>query len=227
MEFSAFRAQLRQELAAVGDAGRAEQQRRYLKSEMPLYGVGVPTVRRIAQALALQYPSLWTATTWAPHLQRLWDEAELREERYAALAVVRSKVSKEFAPQLNALPLYEHFIRTGQWWDLVDETTHGVGLVLRHHPQVGDLMRTWAVDPNAWIRRSSILSQLQFKGKVNTQLLTDVIESNQHDGDFFIRKAIGWALRDYARTAPGWVRAFIASHPELSALSRREATKHL
>ena len=219
---------LREALAAAGDPARAEQQRRYLKSAMEMYGVSVPQTRRIAQATAASQPSLWRqAARWEAALRRVWDAAEHREERFAVLAIIRSRRSAPHAERIESLALYEHLLRTGQWWDLVDETSHAVGLVVSAHPAAVARMRAWARDEDLWVRRSAIICQLQHKERTDLGLLTDVIEANQDDGEFFIRKAIGWALRDYARTDGDWVRAFVADHPGLSPLSRREALKRL
>ena len=91
------------------------------------------------------------------------------------------------------------------------------------------MIREWSTDPDRWLRRSSIICQLALKHRTDVALLTDVIEPNLADREFFIRKAIGWALRQYARTDPDWVRAFVAvsTRTPLSPLSRREAMKHL
>jgi len=90
------------------------------------------------------------------------------------------------------------------------------------------LMRAWAVDGDPWIRRTAILSQLTFREDTDTALLRDCIEPNLDDPSFWIRKAIGWALRQYARTDPDWVRDTVAGYGDrLSGLSRREALKHL
>ncbi len=90
------------------------------------------------------------------------------------------------------------------------------------------LIRGWAVDPDRWLRRSSIICQLGLAGRTDLDLLTEVIARNLADREFFVRKAIGWALRQYARTDPDWVRGFVAAHEtSLSPLSRREAMKHL
>lgn len=227
-EAGAFIHGLRADFAAAGDPARAEQQRRYLKSEMPMYGVGVPQVRALAVAAARAHPGLWVdAVTWETTLRLLWDQAEHREERFAVLSVIRARLSTAHAGRLQSLDLYERLLRTGQWWDLVDETSHAVGLVLLEHPEAGGTLRSWARDPDLWVRRSAIICQLQHKDRTDLDLLTEVIEANQHDREFFIRKAIGWALRDYARTDPTWVRAFVERHPDLSPLSRREALKHL
>ena len=227
-EAVALRAALRTALAAAGDPARAEQQRRYLKSAMEMYGVGVPRTRRIARATAASYPALWRdAASWEAVLRRVWDAAERREERFAVLAIIRSKHSAPHANRLESLDLYEHLLRSGAWWDLVDETSHAVGLVVLAHPGAAARMRAWATDVDLWVRRSAIICQLQHKERTDLSLLGDVIEANQGDVEFFIRKAIGWALRDYARTDGPWVRAFVENHPGLSPLSRREALKHL
>ena len=225
---TAFLTDLREALEGAGDPARAEQQRAYLKSEMAMYGVGVPETRRLARRAAGAHADLWAeAATWETTLRRLWDGAAHREERYAALAIIRSKPSASHAGRMESLALYEHFLRTGQWWDLVDETSHAVGLVVRQHPAAAARMRVWATNPDMWVRRSAIICQLQHKADTDLDLLTGVIEANQEDSEFFIRKAIGWALRDYARTDGDWVRAFVQAHPDLSPLSRREALKHL
>ena len=225
---TAFLTDLREALEGAGDPARAEQQRAYLKSEMAMYGVGVPETRRLARRAAGAHADLWAeAAPWETTLRRLWDGAAHREERYAALAIIRSKPSASHAGRMESLALYEHFLRTGQWWDLVDEISHAVGLVVREHPAAAARMRVWATDPDMWVRRSAILCQLQHKADTDLDLLTTVIEVNQEDPEFFIRKAIGWALRDYARTDGDWVRAFVQAHPGLSPLSQREALKRL
>ncbi len=227
-EQDAFTTHLRGALRHVGDPERALRDQRYLKSVMPVYGVGVPQTRRVTTQTAKDHQALWhDPVTWEKTLRHLWDEATHREERWAVLHIIRSNLSRAQASRLEALELYEHLLRTGAWWDLVDDTSHAVGMVLLSHPQAAGTIRGWSTDPDLWVRRSSIICQLQHKDRTDQALLTDAIEANQDDDEFFIRKAIGWALRDYARTDAGWVLAFVQAHPRLSPLSRREALKHL
>jgi 3-methyladenine DNA glycosylase AlkD len=118
---------------------------------------------------------------------------------------------------------------TGAWWDHVDGVSERIGrLLLAHRDELEATIRQWSTDPDRWLRRSSIISQLALKGRTDVDLLADVIIVNLADREFFVRKAIGWALRQYARTDPQWVRDFVTTHLDaLSPLSRREAMKHL
>ena len=115
---------------------------------------------------------------------------------------------------------------TGAWWDHVDEVAHRIGDLCATHPaEMDPVLRTWSRDRSMWLRRLAILGQLRRRDQVDLALLADVIEANLDDPEFFVRKAIGWALRDVARHHPAWVRSFVETH-RLSALSRREALKH-
>lgn len=212
---------IRKQLREAGDPSRAAGQEAYMKSEMPFFGLRVPEVRRITHSAArgLTDPnSVRVAARW------LWDEATHREERYAGVALLGFP---QVRGQMANVALIEHMVRTGQWWDFVDDLAHRVTDLLDAHPAgTAALVRRWSTDEDLWMRRLAILSQLQRRERVDTVLLADAIEPNRTDGEFFIRKAIGWALRDYARAAPDWVRDYVAAH-ELSPLSRREALKHL
>ncbi len=97
---------------------------------------------------------------------------------------------------------------------------------MRDGPGAAELVRAWSVDDDLWMRRIAIISQLGRRDRVDATLLADVIAPNLGDPEFFIRKALGWALREYARVAPEWVRHYVTTH-DLSPLSRREAMKHL
>ena len=119
----------------------------------------------------------------------------------------------------------------GAWRDHVDEiASRLVGPAVRADPaSVTPVLRTWIRAPDRWLRRSVVICQLGARERTDLALLTEAIEAievNLDDGDF-LRKGIGWALRQYARTDPEWVRAFVAAHPPLSSLSRKEALKHL
>lgn len=214
---------IRMALREAADPAIAPGQQAYMKSAMPFLGVTMPVTRslttRVVRGTDDPEELRAIATT-------LWREATHREERYAATTVIGLRPLRA---RLDMLDLHEEMIRTGAWWDHVDEVSARVTEVLAVHPlEVTQLMLLWTVDDDMWIRRASIISQLRRKAATDRELLTIAIESNIHDTEFFIRKAIGWALREDAKTDPEWVRAFVAAHEvELSGLSRREALKHL
>jgi 3-methyladenine DNA glycosylase AlkD len=219
---------VRAALEAAGDPARAVGQQAYMKSPMPFRGVRRPEVRRLCRPLFDAHP-LPDRTAWESAVRALWDGAGFREERYAATDLTGHRRYRGYQ-DVAALPLYEHMIVTGAWWDHVDEiASDRVGPVLRAYPgEVGPLLRRWSVDGDIWRRRTAILSQLGSTTRTDVALLADCIVANLDHPDFFVRKAIGWALRQYARTDPGWVRDFVAAHGErMSGLSRREATRRL
>jgi 3-methyladenine DNA glycosylase AlkD len=219
--------QIKAALREHADPEKAAPMQAYMKSEMPYLGVRVPVVRSICRPLIRDAEYL-DRGSWEAAIRELYDGARYREERYAALSIVRHARYHDYLTY-DALPLFEHLIRTGAWWDLVDETSHCVGVVLMadRARTTGSMLR-WARDRDAWVRRSAIICQLGHQDATDTELLTACILPNVTDRDFFIRKAIGWALREYAWTNPEWVREFVDTyHETMSALSRREATKHL
>ena len=216
---------VRAALAAHADPERAAAQQRYMRSAMPFYGVPLPVVRREVRRVVGEWPGL-------PAIRHLWDEASHREERYAAIAIMRLPVCRPWTrdPTTGYLDLLRHLITSAAWWDLVDEiASHRVGDLLRARPDVmAPVLREWSRDPDLWLRRTAIISQLGSKERTDLDLLAYAIEGSLQDPDFFARKAIGWALRQYARTDPEWVRAFVDTHRNrLSPLSVREALKHL
>lgn len=166
-------------------------------------------------------------------MRALWDEATHREEWYAAIELAGLRVARSWQDPA-AQGLYEHLIRTGAWWDVVDPIASGlVGPIVRAHPSSElDRMREWAVADDLWVRRTAIICQLGSGAATDTELLEFAIDANVEGtpfgSEFFIRKAIGWALRQHARVDPGWVRAAVDARREVTApLSVREATKHL
>jgi 3-methyladenine DNA glycosylase AlkD len=201
-----------------------------MKSALPYRGLTSPQLTAVLRPI-LADPGLRMAgrEQWETTIRALWDEVAYREEWYAAIALARHRAYRPWVDS-ESMPLWRHLVVTGAWWDVVDEVaTHLVREVLEGAPDVEGLrLREWAVDEHLWLRRTAIIGQVGRKERLDQELLTDAIEPNLADRDFFIRKAIGWALRDHARVAPDWVLAFVDGHAaELSGLSRREATRHL
>jgi len=212
---------IRAELREQADPALAPGQQAYMKSAMPFLGVRVPAVRAVVRQLA-------KGETDAAMVQdaalMLWRNAEFREERYAALALM---ALRPLRGDIETLPVHEEMIRTGAWWDLVDEAAHRLRELIDRNPMLlAAELRVWADDEDFWVRRAAIICQLGRREATDLDLLEYAILANIDDGEFFIRKAIGWALRELGKTNPNWVRAFAARHP-LSPLSRREALKHL
>ena len=212
------------ELTALADPDLAAPMAAYMKvaenGTLPFLGVRRPVVRRTARGLAEGHPpdELLAVVT------SLWDEASHREQRYAAQDLLALRWAYG---RLDLLDLHRRHVVTGAWWDHVDETAHRIAdLVDTHHDAMVTTLRTWSTDEVLWLRRVAILGQLGRRDRTDLTLLADVIEPNRGDPEFFVRKAIGWALREVARWNPDWVRSYVASH-DLSPLSRREALKHL
>ncbi|MCL1838886.1 MAG: DNA alkylation repair protein [Propionibacteriaceae bacterium] len=217
-----FIAEIRSALVASADQQRAAGQQAYMKSTMPFYGVSMPEVRKITRQIAKSYDL--DLAGLAQLSRQVWDGATHREERHVALNLHGLPLAKG---KLELVDLYEYQAVTGAWWDYVDELAHRIANLHDAHPQqTARIVGIWSVAESFWLRRLAIISQLQRKERTNVCCLAEVIEANRTEKEFFIRKAIGWALRDYARFDPAWVRSFVASH-ELSPLSKREALKHL
>ncbi|MEM7140870.1 MAG: DNA alkylation repair protein [Actinomycetota bacterium] len=215
-------------LAAAGDADRAEGQQRYMKSAMPFHGVRVPQARSIAIDVVKEQP-ITDRDEWAREVLGLWREATHREQRYAACGIARHTPYRRWLDG-DARPMIEEMIVTGAWWDLVDELAgHHMGIMLRNDPdRIRPEMIAWAVDDDLWRRRTSILCQLRHKADSDLDLLTHAIVASIDSDEFFLRKAIGWALRQYAYIDPDWVVGFVDRHADrLSGLSRREALKNV
>jgi 3-methyladenine DNA glycosylase AlkD len=213
-------------MAAAANSERAAGQQAYMKSTMPFYGLILPEVRAISGRV-FDGAEL-DCRQWRDTILEMWRGAEHREERYAALYLLRLKRYRDCLTP-DVMPMLEELVVTGAWWDHVDETAGVIGDILRAHPKtMKPLMRRWSTDGNLWKRRVSIICQLGFKKDTDLHLLYANIEPNLGDRDFFIRKAIGWALRQYAWTDPKEVARYVrANASRLSTLSRREALKNI
>jgi 3-methyladenine DNA glycosylase AlkD len=215
-------------LLALAAPEKAAAMRAYMKSEMPYLGVTAVPLRKLCKMLFadLRYE---TADAWQDDVLALWRGARFREERYAALALSGVRAAAPFQ-RFAAIGMYEEMVVTGAWWDYVDViATHRLWEVLCNDPApVKQLMRSWSTDENLWKRRCAILCQNKAKRTTDLELLYDCIAPSVESKEFFLRKAIGWALREYAWTDPDEVRRYVAeSANRLSGLSRREALKNI
>jgi 3-methyladenine DNA glycosylase AlkD len=219
---------IRESLENVADPVKAPQMQAYMKSPMPYLGVSAPAQRAIWRRV-FQTHQLKSPTEWQRVAMLLWRNATFREERYAAIALTDLPRYAAFRTTAS-LPMFEEIIVTGAWWDFVDAVaSHQLGDILRAQPApMARTMRRWAGDADMWKRRAAILCQLRFKRDTDLKLLYDCLEPNLADREFFIRKAVGWALRQYAWTDPREVRRYVkANRSRLSALSVKEALKNV
>jgi len=224
---------LRAALVAQGDPERAVRMQTYMKSAVPFHGVPAPAVAAIERDVFPRHP-LADYDTWRDTVLALFREGGHREEWYAAVALADHRHYRAHAREQRALEVYEELVVTAAWWDVVDTVAgHLLGGLHAAHPAWMALeMRAWASDASMWKRRAAILSQLQRKDETDLRLLYACIEANLPGtavgGEFFIQKAIGWALRQVAWRDPGGVVRYVEANRErLSRLSKREALKNV
>lgn len=219
---------VRDALWSVREPEKAAGQQRYMKSAMPFMGVRIPLMRKVARTVFDGDPPA-SFDDWRATILALWHEATYREERYAAIELALHRPCSRWLT-MASVPLLEELVVDGAWWDYVDRIAPaGLGHILAKEPEpTGATMRAWARDENIWRRRAAILCQLGRKREMDLALLYDCIGASARHGEFFVQKAMGWALRDYARTDPDEVRRYVAAMgTALPRLTQREATRHL
>lgn len=219
---------VRRELRRVGDPRRALGAQAYMKSAMPYHGLSAPVLRTVCKRIFADI-ELTSRDVWQHCVLSLWRGAKFREERYVAIALTGHKLAKSFQTPA-AMPLYEEIIVTGAWWDYVDDVaSHRVGPILCDYPtMMKRKMLAWSKSANMWKRRTSIICQVGFKQQTDLDLLYACIEPSLDSKEFFLRKAIGWALRQYAWTDPIEVKRYARRNRDrLSGLSYREALKNV
>jgi 3-methyladenine DNA glycosylase AlkD len=213
-------------LRPLGTAERAAQEKRYLKSDLEFIGVSVPDMRRVVRAAARGYPGLdrGEAIAWA---RALWTEP-VHERRMAAVEVLEMSVSRLTADDLGTV---EELIRQARTWALVDGLAARVtgGIALRDPASWARIDR-WARDEDFWVRRSALLALLAGIGAGRTDMprFTRYAEPLLADNEFFIRKAIGWVLREIAKRDPRLAAEWTQRHvSEMSGVTFREAVRRL
>ncbi len=216
------------ELKAAADASRAPAMQAYMKSAMPYLGVSAVPVRAVCKRVFadLTYAD---AEAWRDDVLTIWRGARFREQLYAAIELTGLRAARAFQ-RIDALPMYEEMIVTGAWWDVVDAiaTQRLWPILLADTAPMKRAVLAWASSEDMWKRRSAILCQLPAKAATNLDLLRACLEPSLDSREFFLRKAIGWALRHYARADPEWVRRYVSAHADrLSNPSKREAMKHI
>lgn len=213
---------IKNELKQHSDATKAPQMQAYMKTDQPFYGVQSKLRRQIFRDAIKKYP-VTSRETWETLILELWNGTQ-REEMYLALEVAERY--EKYCDE-TAWNLFEKLLRSATNWDTVDWLSSNlIGQLVYKYQHFERQLVEWSEDDNLWVRRASLLVHLKHKEKTNTKLLLDTILKLAHEKEFFIRKAIGWVLRQYSYTDPDWVLQFVKNYDkELSGLSKREALK--
>lgn len=205
------------------DSDRAMYQQRYMKSGLPFWGIPCADVKKISNVIFKDFVPK-NNKQYRDVFLYIFKNAERREEWYAAMHYAIK--FKKFISEEN-IDAYLKIVNLTQWWDIVDTVSvHLFGKALLDNVNLEKHLRKWIVDENMWVRRVALLTQLKYKDKTDVDLLSDLILTVADEKEFFIRKAIGWVLREYSYTDPKWVKNFIKEHEQkLSNLSIREGMK--
>ena len=212
---------LRKELKAVAIPNDAVAMKAYMKNKFEFLGVKTPARRKLVKAFFKQQTD--SVIDWN-FINEAWNNP-YRELQYVALDYLEIR-KKLLAP--SDLPRLKKLAQTKSWWDTVDFLDRLVGSIIARFPETKATILSWSCDEDIWLRRLAIDHQLLRKEETDTELLEKILVNNLGQTEFFINKAIGWALRDYSKTNPNWVKDFIERHrAEMAALSIREGRKYL
>lgn len=194
---------------------------KYMKNLFPFLGLKKPERLSVSKKF-LKERKKDINIDWE-FIQQCFEMPE-REFQYLAIEYMESVVDL-FTP-IDMLQI-EQLLMTKSWWDSVDAINKVVGHIAMKYPQVKEnFISKWIKSDNIWLNRISIIFQLKYKEKTDTEFLSKAIKYNSQSAEFFVDKAIGWALREYSKTNKEWVRDFIESN-ELSKLSIREGSKYI
>ena len=201
---------------------QARQMSKYMLNKFEYIGIKIPERREIFKNFFKEYKNE-EKIDWE-FVNKCW-ENKYREFQYIAadyLKNMKDKLTRDDIPKLKQLILKK------SWWDTIDNLDMTIGALALKDSNVNKILLEWSLDENIWLRRIAIDHQLLRKEKTNTELLEKILKNNLGQAEFFINKSIGWALRDYSKTNPKWVKNFIEKNKEkMAKLSIREASKYL
>lgn len=213
---------LYQRFLFVSDSLKAKKMGHYMRNQFEFLGIPTPKRRVLTKAFLKSLTSA-NEIDW-DFIQSCWDNP-YREFQYVAidyLAILRKQLTPNDINKLKKLA------QTKPWWDTIDGIDKLMGEIAFNFPEVKEILVSWSVDEDFWLRRIAIDHQLLRKETTDIDLLERILQNNLNQKEFFINKAIGWSLRDFSKTNPEWVRIFIEENKAgLSALSIREASKYL
>lgn len=217
-------AELRTALLDVADPDKAEGMAAYMKHKFDYLGCQAGERRKASKPMT-QAAKKMEPDALLELVGALWAEPE-REFHYVGMDIVRAGAKNLRASDLGTV---REFIVATPWWDTVDSlAVHTVGTMVTNHPELVHEMDEWIESTDMWISRTAILHQLMYKDRTDVNRLFTYCTMHMESTEFFTRKAIGWALRQYARTDAEAVRSFVAENEDsLSGLSKREALRHI
>ncbi|WP_367719353.1 DNA alkylation repair protein [Lactobacillus gasseri] len=213
---------LRKKLIENSDPELARQMESYMRNKFKFYGLKTPERRKSSHDfIKLEKPN--KKIDW-----KFLDQAWVDEHREAQYFVCDYLIALEKYLKFEDIDHIFNYVKSKQWWDTIDSLIKPIGNIGLRDDRVNDLMLAWSKDDDFWVRRVAIEHQLLRKEKMNVELLNAILENNLGSSEFFINKAIGWALRDYSKTNPDWVKNFISKHHTgMATLSIKEGSKYL
>lgn len=210
-----------QGLKEVANPEDAIHMKAYMKDQFEFLGVKTPVRRKLSKVFFKKNSS--PAIDWK-FIHQAWDNP-YREMQYVVLDYLQMK-QKALTP--SDLSKIKKLAQTKPWWDTIDFLCRSVGFICLHYPETKKFVLEWSRDEDFWLRCLAIEHQLLQKEETDVQLLEQILVNNLDQFEFFINKAIGWALRDYSKTNPDWVLEFIEKYKDrLSKLSIKEGSKYL
>jgi 3-methyladenine DNA glycosylase AlkD len=209
---------------ANANPAQAEPMKRYMRDQFEYLGIKGPHFAVLMKGFIKEngHPPIDQLDII---VRELWSLSQ-REFQYVAMSLM-SKFENKVGPEF--ITSIEYLLVTKSWWDTVDMlASHAVGTQFKRFPDVREkYLKKWRKSDNFWLRRTALLFQLSYKKETDFDLLCELVHENLGSDEFFINKAIGWALRQYAHTNSAPVKKFVKATKELSPLSQREALKNI
>ena len=201
---------------------QAQKMSKYMLNKFEYIGIKTPERRKIFKNFFKEYKNE-EKIDWE-FVNKCW-ENKYREFQYIVADYLKNTKDKL---TIDDIPKFKRLILEKSWWDTIDNLDMTIGALALKDSNVNKILLEWSLDENIWLRRIAIDHQLLRKDKTNTELLSKILKNNLGQTEFFINKAIGWALRDYSKTNPEWVKNFIEKNREnMAKLSIKEASKYL
>ena len=201
---------------------QAQKMSKYMLNKFEYIGIKTPKRRKIFKNFFKEYKNE-EKIDWE-FVNKCW-ENKYREFQYIAADYLKNMKDKL---TIDDIPKFKQLILKKSWWDTIDNLDMTIGALALKDSNVNKILLEWSLDENIWLKRIAIDHQLLRKEKTNTELLEKILKNNLGQTEFFINKAIGWALRDYSKTNPEWVKNFIEKNREnMAKLSIKEASKYL